>query len=107
MYDEYHYVKYRWQWFVLGRDSYEEFMSIPRDSTVPFVDPYKFSVAMLSKKGRQIHVTLITGYEYDFEIGIKRDWIAFVEAIYKGIEMFEADIDRQIEIKKFRETGKR
>ena len=101
-------VKYKGAWYVLGEEEYIEYMNIPRDLTNPTVDPYKFSVAMIWYTVRKMpYVTLITGYESNFEVGLKRDWIAFVEAINEGIKLFQKDIDRRAEIKEFRKRDKK
>ncbi len=103
----YKHVKYKGAWYVMHTEQHIEFMNIPRDSTNPIVDPYKFSVAMLTRRKKRIYVALITGSNYEFDIGIKREWIAFVEAINEGMKLFQEDIDRQKEIKDFKKRNKK
>jgi len=91
----YKYIWYSGNFWVLPTWQYEEFMSIPRNSTAPTQDPYKFSVAMLSRFRGRIYVTLTQRHEGDFEVGFMRDWIAFVEAITEGIHLYKEEIEKR------------
>ncbi len=83
---------------MLTQEQHIEFMSIERDLTRPTVDPYKFSVAMLTYFRKKIYITL-TNYEFEFNVGFKRDWIALVEGINEGIRIFEEEIETMKKIK--------
>jgi hypothetical protein len=98
-YNPYKYVKYESNFFVLPDELYTEFMNIPRNSTNPRVDPYKYSVAMLTSTKRGIVISL-TNYEFEHTVGYKRDWIAMIEAIDEGIRRFEIIIEERKKKKK-------
>ncbi len=95
--NEYQYVYHEKKFYVMSRELYIEYKNIPRDtSTNNFtskVNPYKFSVAMLSRFRKRIYVTL-TNYEFEYDIGFKQDWILFKDGVDEGIRMFEDLIEK-------------
>lgn len=99
----YKYIWYDGNFWVLPSWQYEEFMNIPRNRITPRVDPYKFSVAMISLFRKKLYVTMTNRYG-DFEVGFKRDWIALFEAINEGIRLFEEEIERR-KLKKKQKKG--
>lgn len=90
--NEYQYVYYDRKFFVIPKDYYEEYMSMKRDSVTPKVDPYKFSVAMISRVSRRMYITL-TNYEFEYDVGFKRDWTALKEGVDDGLRLFQELID--------------
>ena len=94
----YKYVKYDSDWYVIPDFHYEEYMSIPRNSIRPKVDPYKFSVAKISSYEKKPYVTL-TNYEFEFDVGFQRDWIDLVEAINEGLRLWKKDRERPLKKK--------
>lgn len=92
--NDFRYAYYDRKFYVIPLDRYEEFMNIKRDKITPKVDPYKFSVAMLSQFRKRIYITL-TNYEFEYDVGFKRDWIALVEGVNEGMRLFEEHIERR------------
>lgn len=94
---EYKYVKYKGQYFILDPHNFEEYMNEERSPSRPTIDPYKYSVAMLTKQPRskRIMVSITVNFPSEFDIGFKRDWIAFREAIDEGIRIFEEEIEEK------------
>ncbi len=95
----YKYVKYEGDFYIIPDFHYEEYMSIPRNTTRPRVDPYKFSVAKISSYEKKPYVTL-TNYEFEYDVGFKRDWIDLVEAINHGLRLWEKSRERKPKKKK-------
>ncbi len=93
----YQYAYHDRKFYVMPKENYIEFKSITRDGVTPTVNPYKFSVAMLSQFRRKIYITL-TNYEFEYDVGFKRDWIALLEGINEGIRLFEELIARRKEV---------
>lgn len=92
---EYKYVKYENQYFILDPNNFEEYMNEERSSSRPTIDPYKYSVAMLSNHRGRVFVSLTINFITEFTIGFKRDWNAFKEAIDEGIRIFEEEIEEK------------
>ena len=97
--NSYKYVKYEGDFYIIPDFHYEEYMSIPRNTTRPRVDPYKFSVAKISSYMKKPYVTL-TNYEFEYDVGYKRDWVDLVEAINHGIYLWEKSRERKPKKKK-------
>lgn len=91
----YKYIWYDRDFWVLPTWQYEEIMNIPRNKVTPTIDPYKFSVAKLSRFRGKIYITMTQRHEGDFEVGFERDWIAFTEAITEGIRLYKEEIERR------------
>ena len=92
--NDYQYVYYDSKFFVMAKELYEEYMNTKRAGVMSKVDPYKFSVAMLSQFRKRIYITLIN-YEFSYDVGFKRDWIALKEGIDEGVRLFEELIERR------------
>jgi len=99
--NDYKHVKYEGDFYLIPDLQYVEYMSIPRNSTRPKVDPYKFSVAKISSYEKKPYITL-TNYEFEYDVGFKRDWIDLVEAINEGIRLWHKDKERKPKKKKGR-----
>lgn len=92
--NDFQYAYHDRNFYVIPKENYIEFKSITRDKVTPTVNPYKFSVAMLSQFRKKIYITL-TNYEFEYDVGFKRDWIALTEGINEGIRLFEELIARR------------
>jgi hypothetical protein len=94
--NDFSYVEHDHKFYVMPAEMYEEYMEMPRTtSTLNFtkkVNPYKYSVAMLSRWRKKIYITL-TNYEFEYDVGFKRDWIELVEAVNEGIRIYEELIE--------------
>jgi hypothetical protein len=103
--NDFSYVEHDRKFFVMPAEMYEEYMQMPRTtSTLNFtkkVDPYKYSVAMLSRFKKKIYITL-TNYEFEYDVGFKRDWIELVEAVNEGIRIYEELIESRKKVPKKR-----
>ena len=96
----YEYIMYDNKFWVIPEWQYEEFMSIERNSTNPTVNPYKFSVAMISMFRNKLYITMTQRHEGDFEVGFKRDWKALYEAINEGMRIYQEIMDSRKTTKK-------
>lgn len=93
-YNDFKFVKYDGELFIIPNFHYDEYMSVPRNSTLPKIDPYKYSVAKISTYEKKPYITL-TNYEFEYDVGFKRDWIDLVEAINEALRLWQKSKERR------------